>query len=86
MLQVNILAICFMKEPTDYSYSWIMRSKNQTMIAGLKALLSLLEKQTDCANFDVYRYTFELKQDRENIIYLKLDRPYEKRNSQKKEN
>ena len=27
MLQGNILAIRFMKEPTDYSYSWTVNSK-----------------------------------------------------------
>ncbi|EGO6656631.1 hypothetical protein D2A61_12265 [Enterococcus faecalis] len=84
MLQGNILAIRFMKEPTDYSYSWTVNPKKQTITAGLKGLLSLLEKQTDCVNFNVYRYTFELEQDSENVFYLELDRPYEKKKRSEK--
>ncbi|MDN3169360.1 hypothetical protein [Enterococcus faecalis] len=84
MLQGNILAIRFMKEPTNYSYSWTVNSKKQTITAGLKGLLSLLESQTDRVNFNVYRYTFELKHDSKNIFYLELDRPYEKKKRSEK--
>lgn len=79
MVHGGYLVMRVLSKKSDYSYSLNVDKNESSASTSAGAVLKLLQEQTDLVNLNLYRYRFLLKNDEENIFFLNLSDPYEKK-------